>query len=474
MASQTENPNEFDLIVIGSGPGGYVSAIRASQLGMKTACIEKDSTLGGTCLNVGCIPSKALLTSSEKFEEANHTFKDHGIEFGSVKLNLSNMMNHKKNVVNSNTSGIEFLFKKNKITRIAGTASFESANKIKVTDAAGKTSTLTAAKILIATGSEVMPFPGIEIDEKQIISSTGALSLTSVPKNMVVIGGGYIGLEMGTVWQRLGSKVTVVEFLDRILPGMDGEVSKNMQRILAKQGIEFKLKTKVLSAKTTKSGVSLSVESLDTKKTETIETDVVLVSIGRRPNTNGLGLEKIGIRVDNRGRIDVNDRFETNVPGVYAIGDVIAGPMLAHKASDEGVVCIEMMAGQSGHINYDLVPGVVYTWPEAAQIGKTEEQLKEAGIAYNVGKFPFSANGRARAMMATEGFVKILADKRTDRILGAHIIGPEAGTLIHEIAVAMEYGGASEDLMRTIHAHPTLTEAIKEAALAVDNRTIHM
>lgn len=474
MASQTETPTEFDLIIIGSGPGGYVSAIRASQLGMKTACIEKESTLGGTCLNVGCIPSKALLTSSEKFEEANHTFKDHGIDFGSVKLNLPNMMAHKKNVVNSNTSGIEFLFKKNKITRVVGTASFESKNQVKVTDSAGKTSILTASKILIATGSEVMPFPGIEIDEKHIVSSTGALSLESVPKNMVVIGGGYIGLEMGTVWQRLGSKVTVVEFLDRILPGMDGEVSKNMQRILAKQGIEFKLKTKVLSAKSTKTGVSLSVESLDSKKTETIETDVVLVSIGRRPNTNGLGLEKIGVRIDNRGRIDVNSRFETNVPGVYAIGDVIAGPMLAHKASDEGVVCVEMMAGQSGHINYDLVPGVVYTWPEAAQIGKTEEQLKEAGIAYNVGKFPFSANGRARAMLATEGFVKILADKRTDRILGAHIIGPEAGTLIHEIAVAMEYGGAAEDLMRTIHAHPTLAESIKEAALAVDNRTIHL
>lgn len=474
MTSQTQNPTEFDLIVIGSGPGGYVSAIRASQLGMKTACIEKESTLGGTCLNVGCIPSKALLTSSEKFEEANHTFKDHGIDLGSVKLNLSNMMNHKKNVVNSNTSGIEFLFKKNKITRVIGTASFDSPNQVKVIDASGKTSTLTASKILIATGSEVMPFPGIEIDEKHIVSSTGALSLTSVPKNMIVIGGGYIGLEMGTVWQRLGSKVTVVEFLDKILPGMDGEVSKNMQRILAKQGLEFKLKTKVLSAKSTKTGVSVSVESLDTKKTETIETDVVLVSIGRRPNTNGLGLEKIGIRVDNRGRIDVNEQFETNVPGVYAIGDVIAGPMLAHKASDEGVICVEMMAGQSGHINYDLVPGVVYTWPEAAQIGKTEEQLKEAGIAYNIGKFPFSANGRARAMMATEGFVKILADKRTDRILGAHIIGPEAGTLIHEIAVAMEYGGAAEDLMRTIHAHPTLAESIKEAALAVDNRTIHM
>lgn len=464
---------KYDLIVIGSGPGGYVSAIRAAQLGMKTACIEKEKTLGGTCLNVGCIPSKALLTSSEKFHEAQHSFKDHGVQISGVKLDLKTMMNHKDKVVSDNTSGIEFLFKKNKIDRIIGAASFTGKNEISVKN--GKeTKTFTASKILIATGSEVMPLPGIDIDEKRIVSSTGAIALTDVPKEMIVIGGGYIGLEMGTVWQRLGSKVTVVEFLDRILPGMDKEVSKNMQKILEKQGMNFKLNTKVSSSKTDKKSVAITVEPAAGGKAETLKSDIVLVAIGRRPYTEGLDLEKAGIRIDNRGRIDVNEKFETSTPGIFAIGDVIQGPMLAHKASDEGVICVEMMAGQSGHIDYNLVPGVVYTWPEAAQIGKTEEQLKEEGIAYNTGKYPFSANPRARAMMDTDGFVKILADKKTDKILGAHILGPDAGTMIHEIGVAMEFGGSAEDLMRTVHAHPTLPEAIKEAALAVDNRPIHM
>ena len=464
---------KFDLIVIGSGPGGYVSAIRAAQLGMNVACIEKEKTLGGTCLNVGCIPSKALLTSSEKFEEANHSFKDHGIKLGSVKLDLKTMMKHKNTVVSDNTQGIEFLLKKNKIERIVGTASFASKNQLTVKN--GKsTETLTADKILIATGSEVTPLPGIDIDEKQIVSSTGALELSEVPKHMVVIGGGVIGLEMGTVWQRLGAKVTVVEFLDKILPGMDGEVSKQMQRIMTKQGIEFKLSSKVTAAKADKKGVNLTVEPAAGGKAETLKADIVLVAIGRRPYTEGLDLEKAGVRLDNRGRIEVNDKFETSTPGVFAIGDVIHGPMLAHKASDEGIVCVEMMAGQAGHIDYNLVPGVVYTWPEVAQVGKTEEQLKEEGIAYNTGKYPFTANPRARAMMATDGFVKILADKTTDRILGAHIIGPEAGTMIHEIGLAMEFGGAAEDIMRTVHAHPTLPEAVREAALAVDNRPIHM
>ena len=460
---------EFDVIVIGAGPGGYVCAIRAAQLGMKVACVEKMKTLGGTCLNIGCIPSKALLHASEEYDAAHHHLKDFGVKVSGVKLDLKGMMNHKDDVVAANTNGIEFLFKKNKITRIEGTASIPKAGEVTV----GKT-TYKAKNIVIATGSEVATLPGIKIDEKQIVSSTGALDLAKVPKKMVVIGGGYIGLEMGCVWQRLGAKVTVVEFLDRVLPGMDGEISKEMQKVLSKQGVEFKLSTKVASAKAGKPGVDLELEPAAGGKAEKIKADIVLVAVGRKPHTDGLGLDKLGVAVTDRGMIETDAHFKTSIDGIYAIGDVIAGPMLAHKAEEEGVILAEMLAGQSGHIDYNLIPGVVYTWPEVAQIGKTEDQLKEDGVPYKKGKFPFSANGRARAMGITDGFVKILAHKDTDRILGAHIIGPEAGTLIGEIGAHMEYGGSAEDLFRTCHAHPTLQEAVKEAALAVHGRTIHM
>lgn len=463
----------YDLIVIGSGPGGYVAAIRAAQLGLKTACVESRATLGGTCLNVGCIPSKALLVSSEKYAEATHGLAQHGVKVDKVGLDLTAMMGHKNKVVKDNTTGIEYLFKKNKVDWLKGKGRIVAPGQVAVEGANGS-QTYAAKNIMIATGSESMPLPGVTVDEKRIVTSTGALELPEVPKSMLVIGGGVIGLELGSVWQRLGTKVTVVEFLDRILPGMDGEVSKNMQKILAKQGMEFKLSTKVVSAKVEGSGVKVALEAAAGGGAETIQVDVVLLAIGRRPYTEGLGLEAVGVKLDERKRIVTDKHFETNVKGIFAIGDVIAGPMLAHKAEDEGVVCAEMIAGQSGHINYDAIPGVVYTWPEAASVGKTEEELKKAGVAYKAGKFPFSANGRARAMAETEGFVKILADAKTDRVLGAHIVGADAGTMIAELAMAIEFGASSEDIARTCHAHPTLNETVKEAALAVDNRPLHI
>jgi dihydrolipoamide dehydrogenase len=463
----------YDVVVIGSGPGGYVCAIRAAQLGFRTACIEKRETLGGACLNIGCIPSKALLAASEKFAEARDHLGAFGIKVGDVSLDLPGMQGHMDKTVKSNVDGVAYLFKKNKIDWIKGAAAFTGPNTIAVTGA-GEPRTITAKHIVIATGSEVAPLPGIAIDEKTIVSSTGALALSQVPKKLVVIGGGYIGLEMGSVWQRLGSDVTVVEFLDRILPGMDGEVSKQMQRILAKQGMKFRLSTKVTSATPGDSGVTLTLEPAKGGDSETVDADIVLVAVGRRAHTEGLALDKAGVAVDERGRVRTDGHFATNVPGIYAIGDVIAGPMLAHKAEDEGSVLAEIIAGQTGHIDYDAIPGVVYTSPEAASVGKTEEQLKEAGVAYKIGRFPFSANGRARAMNMTEGFVKILADAATDRILGAHILGPEAGTLIAEIVLGLEFGASAEDIARTCHAHPTLEEAVKEAALGVDGRSIHI
>jgi dihydrolipoamide dehydrogenase len=464
----------YDLVVIGSGPGGYVCAIRAAQLGMKTACVEKSPTLGGTCLNVGCIPSKALLHASEKFEEAGHGLGAFGIKTSGVTLDLPGMMGHKDKVVLANTKGVEFLFKKNKVDRVEGMGRIASAGIVIVKGNDGKETTLKTKNIVIATGSDSAPLKGVEVDEKRIVSSTGALALAEVPKKMVVIGGGYIGLEMGSVWQRLGSAVTVVEFLDRILPGMDGEVSQQMQRILGKQGMTFKLGTKVTSAKLTNKGVTLTLEAAKGGSEETLDTDVVLLSIGRRPYTDGLGLKESGVALDDRGRVKTDTHFATNVPGIYAIGDVIVGPMLAHKAEDEGIAVAELLAGQAGHVNYEAIPGVVYTWPEAATVGKTEEQLKQEGVVYKVGKFPFTANGRARAMNSTDGFVKILADKATDKVLGVHIVGPDAGHLIAELVLAMEYGASSEDIARTCHAHPTLNEAVKEAALAVDGRAIHI
>ncbi len=463
----------YDLIVIGSGPGGYVAAIRAAQLGMKTACVEMTPTLGGTCLNVGCIPSKALLTSSEKYTEAKNHLAVHGVKVGNVGLDLDAMMAHKTKVVKDNTAGIEYLFKKNKVDWIKGKGSIAAAGQVVVEGKDGK-QTYATRNILIATGSESMPLQGITVDEKRIVTSTGALSLSPVPKSMVVIGGGVIGLELGSVWQRLGTEVTVIEFLDRILPGMDGELSKTAQKILTKQGMKFRLGTKVTSARVEGDQVSLNIEAAAGGSAEKMQADVVLLSIGRRPYTEGLGLDKVGVKLDDRKRVVVDNHFQTNVKGIYAIGDVIAGAMLAHKAEEEGVVCAEMIAGQSGHINYDAIPGVVYTWPEIASVGKTEEQLKSEGMQYKVGKFPFSANGRARAMADTEGFVKILADARTDRVLGAHIIGPDAGTMIAELALAVEFGASSEDIALTSHAHPTLNEAVKEAALAVDGRPIHI
>ena len=461
--------DKYDVIVIGAGPGGYVCAIRCAQLGMKVACVESRKSLGGTCLNVGCIPSKAMLHDSEKFEAAKDHFADLGIKTGKVELDLKKMMGHKDSVVKANTDGIEYLFKKNKIDRIEGTGKILEPGKVEVD---GKT--YEAKNIVIATGSSVMPLPNIEIDEKKIVSSTGALELEKVPKKMLVIGGGYIGLELGTVWRRLGADVTVVEFLDRITPGMDQEISKEMLKILKKEGIKFKLGTKVKEAKASSKGVSVKMEPADGGDEESMNVDVVLVSVGRKPNTEGLGIQDAGIETDDRGRIKTDDHFKTNVDGIYAIGDVIAGPMLAHKAEEEGVVLAEMLDGQSGHIDYNLIPGVIYTHPEVASVGKTEEQLKDDGVDYKVGKFPFMANGRARAMNMTEGFVKILADSKTDRVLGAHIIGPEAGTLIAEITAVMEFGGTSEDIARTSHAHPTLEEVVKEAALAVHGRPLHI
>lgn len=460
---------EFDVIVIGSGPGGYVCAIRAAQLGMKVACVEKRETLGGTCLNVGCIPSKALLASSEKFEAAQHHFDDMGIKASGVKLDLKKMMGFKNEVVKANTQGIEFLFKKNKVTWLKGAGKITAADSVDVDGKAYK-----AKHIIIATGSDVIGLPGIEIDEKQIVSSTGALELPKVPKKMIVIGGGVIGLELGAVWRRLGAEVEVIEFMDGILPGMDNEIRKEALKIFKKQGITFRLSSKVTDAKKAKDGVTLSVEPAAGGDAEKVKADVVLMCVGRKAYTENLGLDAVGVETDERGRVKTNAHFETNVKGIYAIGDVIAGPMLAHKAEDEGVILAEMLDGQKPHIDYNLIPGVVYTHPEVASVGQTEEQLKEAGIPYKSGKFPFMANGRARAMGMTDGFVKILAHKDTDRVLGAHIIGPEAGTLIAEIVLGMEFGASSEDIARTCHAHPTLEEVVKEAALAVDGRPLHI
>jgi dihydrolipoamide dehydrogenase len=461
----------FDVVVVGGGPGGYVCAIRAAQLGFKVACVEKRSALGGTCLNVGCIPSKALLAASEKFEEAAHGLAKFGIKVGGVELDLPGMLAHKDKVVKDNTGGIEFLFKKNKVTWLKGAGTITSGTTVEV-EGVG---TITASKaIVIATGSEVTPLPGIAIDEKKIVSSTGALELPEVPKRLVVIGGGVIGLELGSVWGRLGAKVTVIEYLDRILPTMDGELSKQSQRIFAKQGMTFKLGAKVTGATVSDAGVSLTVEPAAGGAAETVEADVVLVAIGRRAFTQGLGLDKVGVELDNRGRVKIGKHFETNVPGIYAIGDVVEGPMLAHKAEEEGVALAEQLAGQKSHVNHDLVPGVVYTWPEVAAVGKTEEELKAAGIAYRTGKFPFTANGRARAGGNTDGFVKILADARTDKVLGVHLLGPNVSEMIGELVLAMEFSASSEDIARTCHAHPTLSEAVKEAALAVDGRPLHI
>jgi dihydrolipoamide dehydrogenase len=461
----------FDVVVVGGGPGGYVCAIRAAQLGFKVACVEKRSALGGTCLNVGCIPSKALLAASEKFEEAAHGLAKFGIKVGGVELDLPGMLAHKDKVVKDNTGGIEFLFKKNKVTWLKGAGTITSGTTVEVEGVGA----ITASKaIVIATGSEVTPLPGIAIDEKKIVSSTGALELPEVPKRLVVIGGGVIGLELGSVWGRLGAKVTVIEYLDRILPTMDGELSKQSQRIFAKQGMTFKLGAKVTGATVSDAGVSLTVEPAAGGAAETVEADVVLVAIGRRAFTQGLGLDKVGVELDNRGRVKIGKHFETNVPGIYAIGDVVEGPMLAHKAEEEGVALAEQLAGQKSHVNHDLVPGVVYTWPEVAAVGKTEEELKAAGVAYRTGKFPFTANGRARAGGNTDGFVKILADARTDKVLGVHLLGPNVSEMIGELVLAMEFSASSEDIARTCHAHPTLSEAVKEAALAVDGRPLHI
>ena len=473
-------PDSYDVIVIGSGPGGYVAAIRAAQLGMKTACIDKRSSPGGTCLNIGCIPSKALLQSSEKFEEANHALAVHGIKADKVEFDLGAMLARKDKVVSENTKGVEFLFRKNKVAFVKGAAKFTAKDTLSVTGEDGKPQELKAQKaIIIATGSDSVNLPGIAIDEKTIVSSTGALSLLAVPKHLVVVGGGYIGLEMGSVWRRLGAQVTVVEFLDRITPTMDLEIGKALQTALTKQGFAFKLGTKVTGAKKANGGWSLSLEAAPNNsggagKAEELQCDVVLVSVGRRPYTDDLGLDAVGVKLDNKGRVMVDPHFATNVPGIYAIGDVIAGAMLAHKASEEGVVLVETLAGQKPHIDYDAIPAVIYTHPEVGSVGKTEEELKAAGVQYKIGKFPFSANGRARANADTEGFVKIIADQKTDRVLGMHIIGADAGTLIAEAALAMEFGATSEDIARTVHAHPTLNEAVKEAALAAGSGAIHI
>jgi dihydrolipoamide dehydrogenase len=460
----------YDLVIVGGGPGGYIGAIRAGQLGLKVACVDKGDRLGGTCLNIGCIPSKALLQSSEKFAEARNGLAAHGVKLGTVELDLGAMMARKDKVVDGLTKGIEFLFKKNKVDRVQGTGRITAKGEVTVD---GKTK-LATKNIVIATGSDVMPLNGVAVDEKQIVSSTGALALARVPASMVVIGGGYIGLEMGSVWSRLGAKVTVVEFLDRIVPGMDAETGRMLQRVLGKQGLEFKLSTKVTSAKLGKDGVALTLEPAKGGAAETMAANVVLVAIGRRPFTQGLGLDTVGVALDNRGFVQIDDHFRTNVAGIFAIGDVVRGPMLAHKAEEEGVAVAELIAGKAGHVNYETVPGIVYTWPEVATVGKTEEQLKEAGTAYKVGKFPFTANSRARCNDFTDGMVKILADAKTDRVLGAHIIGPEAGTLIHEVVMAMEFGGSAEDVALAFHGHPTLNEAVREAALAVAGRAREM
>lgn len=459
----------FDVIVIGSGPGGYVAAIKAAQLGLKTACVEKDSTLGGTCLNVGCIPSKALLDISEKYDQASHHFENLGIKVGKLSLDLKAMMKRKDEVVSGLTKGIEGLFKKNKIEWLKGTGVITGKNEVTVGGQKYQTK-----NILIATGSEVMPLPGVTIDEEKIVSSTGALKLSEVPEKLVIIGGGVIGLELGSVWKRLGAEVEVIEFLDRITPGMDNETTKQFNRILEKQGFKFRLSTKVTAAKREGKKVIVTVEPSGGGASETIKADAVLVSIGRRPYTQGLGLENVGLKTDAKGRIEVNNHFQTTVPNIYAIGDVIAGPMLAHKAEEEGIAAVETMAGQKGHVNPDAIPSVIYTWPEVATVGLTEEQVKEKGIQYKVGKFPFLANSRSRATGDTDGFVKIIADAKTDKVYGVHIIGPQAGALIAEAVLALEYGASSEDIARTCHAHPTYNESVKEAALATFAQPIHI
>lgn len=466
----------YDVVVIGTGPGGYVCAIKAAQLGLKTAVVEKNERVGGTCLNIGCIPSKALLHASEIFHEAGHSFDTLGVEVAKPKLNLKKMMAHKDAVVEANVTGIDFLFKKNKIDVFKGTGKVLGEGKLSVTGADGETQEIESGNIVIATGSDVAGIPGIELemDEKVIVSSTGALELAKVPGHLVVVGGGVIGLELGSVWARLGAKVTVVEFLDTILGGMDGDVAKQFQRMLAKQGMTFKLGSKVTGVEKSGKGAAVTFEPVKGGDAETLEADVVLVATGRRPFTDGLGLERAGVVLDEQGRVRISEHFLTNVPGIYAIGDVVAGPMLAHKAEDEGVAVAEIIAGQAGHVNYNVIPGVVYTQPEVASVGKTEEELKAEGTTYTIGKFPFSANARARAMQATDGFVKILADKATDRVLGVHIVGFGAGELIHEAAVLMEFGGSSEDLGRTCHAHPTMSEAVREAALATFAKPIHI
>ena len=463
----------YDLIVIGTGPGGYVCAIRAAQLGLKTAVVEKRKTHGGTCLNVGCIPSKALLHASEMFDEAGHGFEALGISVPAPKLDIKGMMKHKDDTVAANVNGVGFLLKKNKVEAFLGTGTIVAPGQVKVTAEDGTTQTLETKAIVIATGSDVAPLPGVTIDEKVVVSSTGAIALEKVPGKLVVVGAGVIGLELGSVWRRLGAEVTVVEYLDRILPGMDDEVAKQFQRMLQKQGFAFHLGSKVTGVKTGKGGAKVTVEPAAGGEAKTLDADVVLVAIGRRPYTEGLGLDTVGVTME-RGRVVIDNHFQTNVPGIFAIGDVVRGPMLAHKAEHEGIAVAEILAGKAGHVNYDVIPGVVYTMPEIATVGKTEEELKAAGIAYTVGKFPFTANGRARAMRHSDGFVKVLADANTDRVLGVHIVAAGAGEMIHEAAVLMEFGGSSEDLARTCHAHPTMSEAVKEAALAVDKRAIHI
>jgi dihydrolipoamide dehydrogenase len=462
---------EFDFLVIGGGPGGYVGAIRAAQLGLKTACIESRGTLGGTCLNVGCIPSKALLHSSDLYKKAKTEFKNIGININEPSLDLAKMMSHKAKGVEGLTKGIEFLFKKNKITYIKGFGSFKDKNTISVIDQSNNQKDYRFKNAIIATGSVPTSLPNIEIDEKTVVSSTGALNLSSVPKKLVVVGGGYIGLEMGSVWLRLGAEVQVIEYLDYITPGMDREVSDAFLKILQKQGMQFNLSTKVISVKKNKNGATVTVEKNGAKSD--INCDIVLMSVGRKPNTAGLNLDKIGVKLDSKGRIETDNKYKTNLDNIYAIGDVIDGPMLAHKAEEEGIAIAELLSGKSGHVNYNVIPGVIYTSPEVASVGKTEEQLKEQKISYKIGKFPFAANARAKINDEGDGFVKILADEKTDRVLGVHMIGPDVGNMIAEIALAMEFGASAEDIARTCHAHPTYAEAIKEAALAVDKRAIH-
>ncbi|XP_059429004.1 dihydrolipoyl dehydrogenase, mitochondrial [Corylus avellana] len=466
--------DENDVVVIGGGPGGYVAAIKAAQLGLKTTCIEKRGALGGTCLNVGCIPSKALLHSSHMYHEAKHAFANHGVKFSSVEIDLPAMMGQKDKAVSNLTRGIEGLFKKNKVTYVKGYGKLISPSEVSVDTVDGDNTIVKGKNIIIATGSDVKSLPGITIDEKRIVSSTGALALSEIPKKLVVIGAGYIGLEMGSVWLRLGSEVAVVEFAPDIVPSMDGEIRKQFQRSLEKQGMKFMLKTKVVGVDTSGDGVKLTLEPAAGGDMTTLEADVVLVSAGRSPYTAGLGLEKLGVETDKIGRILVNERFESNVPGVFAIGDVIPGPMLAHKAEEDGVACVEFIAGKTGHVDYDKVPGVVYTSPEVASVGKTEEQVKTLGVEYRVGKFPFMANSRAKAIDTAEGLVKIIAEKETDKILGVHIMASNAGELIHEAAIALQYDAASEDIARVCHAHPTMSEALKEAAMATYDKPIHI